>query len=246
MHPTPFTHSKQHLHSGFTLLELILAMGVLAILMAGIFSVAKSTIELSNELTQQQERTLIKQNLLDFFRRSFRTLPGGAEIRLDNRQAGSIYIPSLTIVNGSTSFSPGSAIPPDIALELTAEERPGGDLRILIRILDDKQTIALRSGQTVRSSNSQLTVPLADNVSKFEWRFYDPYSQRWENLWREPRRPLMAELSVQLDDGQPLRAVFWIPPIINTGGLGGMPGMPGDPGAPNPDGNPAIPNPDNP
>jgi prepilin-type N-terminal cleavage/methylation domain-containing protein len=220
---------------GFSLLELVLAMGVLGILMAGIFAVAKSTTEMSGELTSQQERTMMKQNLIEFLRRSFRSLPGGAELRLENRQSGGVYIPSLTVVNGGICFSPGAAMPPDIGLELTAEERPGGYLRLLLRTLDEKQTISLRSGQQVRTNNNNPTLPLADGVSQFEWRFYDPYSDRWETVWRDARRPLMAELNLQLDDGQPLRAVFWIPPVARGMGLGAFPGggMPVDPNDPN-------------
>jgi hypothetical protein len=53
-----------------------------------------------------------------------------------------------------------------------------------------------------------------DQVSQFEWKFYDPNTQRWENTWKDARRPLMAEMVVQLDDGKSLRAVFWIPPVV--------------------------------
>ena len=218
----------------FTLFEMVIAMGVLALLMAGVFSIAKSTMELSSDLAGSQERAMMKQNLVDYFRRSFRGLPGGAEIRLQNRSVGGTYIPSLTVINGGTSFSPGEALPPETGIELTAEQRPGGYLRILLQLLDDQQAMALRSGQKVRPSRREASMPLADQVSQFEWRLYDPYTQRWEKVWTEPRRPLMAEMSVQLDDGKPLRAVFWIPPVVNLQNQGlpgvGVPG--GDPSNP--------------
>ncbi len=221
----------------FTLLEMIIAMGVLAMLLAGIFSVAKSTMELSGDLAASQERAMMKQNFIDFLRRSFRGMPGGAEIRLDNRSIGGTYLPSLTVVNGGASFSPAEALPPDTAIELTAEQRPGGYLRVLLRVLDDQQTQALRTGQRVRPSQKEATLPLMDQVSRFEWKFYDPYTGRWENLWKEARRPLMAELNVQLDDGQPLRAVFWIPPVASPqNALLGAPPNPGDLN------NPSLPN----
>lgn len=234
----------------FTLLEMVIAMGVLAMLLAGIFSLAKSTMELSGDLAAGQERAMMKQNFIDFLRRSFRGLPGGAEIRLDNRSIGGTYIPSLTVVNGGASFSPSEALPPDTAIELTAEQRPGGYLRVLLRVLDDQQTQALRTGQKVRPSQKEATLPLMDQVSRFEWKLYDGYTGRWENLWKDPRRPLMAELNVQLDDGQPLRAVFWIPPVVAAQNpLLGAPPNPGDPNNPNPAGDPNSPpalNPDQP
>ncbi len=212
---SPHRPSTSSLHrSAFTLMEMVIAMGVLGLLMAGIFGVAKSTMELSSDLASSQERAMLRQNLIDYLRRSFRSLPGNAEIRLQNRSVSGTYIPSLTIVNGGNSFSPGDALPPETGLELTAEQRPGGYLRVLLRFLDDQQTLALRSGQNMRASKNDSPLTLMDQVSQFEWKFYDPNTQRWENTWKDPRRPLMAEMVVQLDDGKSMRAVFWIPPVV--------------------------------
>ncbi len=240
----PFHPARRRKTAAFTLLEMAIAMGVLSMLLAGIFSVAKSAMGLSSELAVQQERAMMKQNFIDYLRRSFRGLPGGAEVRLDNRSVGGTYLPSLTVVNGGASFSPGEALPPETAIELTAERRPGGYLRVLLRVLDDQQTLSLRSGQTVRPSKREATLPLMDNVSQFEWKLYDGYSGRWENLWKTPRRPLMAELNVQLDDGQPLRAVFWIPPVAAPQNpLLGAPANPNDPNNPGLPGDPSNPPP---
>lgn len=212
---SPPRPSPPSLHrSAFTLMEMVIAMGVLGLLMAGIFGVAKSTMELSSDLASSQERAMMRQNLIDYLRRSFRSLPGNAEIRLQNRSVSGTYIPSLTIVNGGNSFSPGDALPPETGLELTAEQRPGGYLRVLLRFLDDQQTLALRSGQNMRASKNDSPLTLMDQVSQFEWKFYDPQTQRWENVWKDTRRPLMAEMIVQLDDGKSMRAVFWIPPVV--------------------------------
>jgi prepilin-type N-terminal cleavage/methylation domain-containing protein len=240
MRPGPLP-PLQRAPRAFTLMEMVIAMGVLALLLAGIFSIAKSTMELSSDLAANQDRAMMKQNFVDFLRRSFRGLPGGAEIRLENRTVGGTYIPSLTVVNGGSSFSPGEALPPDTAIELTAESRPGGYLRVLLRVLDDQQTLALRSGQPVRTSKNQATLPLMDEVSQFEWKLYDPATLRWENLWKDARRPLLAEMKVQLNDGQALRAVFWIPPVVApqqpaalNPAAGTTPTDPSNPGSPTP------------
>jgi hypothetical protein len=93
-------------------------------------------------------------------------------------------------------------------------------------------------------------MPLLDNVSRFEWRFFDASTNRWENNWKQGRRPLMAEMNLQLDDGFETRAVFWLPPIIpnavNMVGTPGVPGLPGVPGGPG-TGQPGLPvDPNNP
>lgn len=228
--------------AAFTLLEMVIAMSAFLLLMGGIFAIANGTMELGSDLAMMQERSLIRQNFISFLRRSFRSLPGDAELRLTVTARGSTYVPSLNFVNAGTSFTPGTPLPPETSVDLFAEERPGGYLRVGLRVLDVRQTQALRSGQTVRYSRNQGTIPLLDNVSRFEWRYYDAATNRWENNWKQARRPLMAELNLKLDDGFETRAVFWIPPVIpdSVSGIGMMPGVPV---VPNPDG--SVPDPDN-
>ena len=227
--------------AAFTLLEMVVAMSAFLLLMGGIFAIANGTMELGSDLVILQERSLIRQNFISFIRRSFRNLPGDAELRLTVQARGSTYVPSLNFVNGGTSFTPGAPLPPDTSVDLFAEERPGGYLRVGLRLLDERQTQALRSGQNVRYVKGQGSIPLLDNVSRFEWRYYDSATNRWENNWKQARRPLLAELNLRLDDGFETRAVFWIPPVIpnSVSGAGAgllPPGGPGSPIVPNPDG----------
>lgn len=226
----------------FTLLEMMVALSAFVLLMGGIFAIANGTMELGNDLAVAQDRSRIRLNFVEFLRRSFRTLPGDAEIRLSVQPRGGTYLPTLNFVNGGSSFTPGAALPPETSVDLFAEERPGGYLRVGIRLLDDRQTAALRAGQQVRYSRNQESVPLLDNVSRFEWRFYDGQSNRWENNWKDARRPLMAEMHLQLDDGFETRAIFWMPPVIRQAGVAGVPLNPGGVGQPGgPDGQPLPP-----
>jgi prepilin-type N-terminal cleavage/methylation domain-containing protein len=223
---------------GFTLLEMLVALSAFVLLMGGIFAIANSTMELGNDLAVAQDRSRIRLNFIEFLRRSFRSLPGEAELRLAVQARGGTYLPNLNIVNGGSSFTPGAALPPDTSVDLFAEERPGGYLRVGIRLLDSNQTQALRNGQPVRYARNQEVLPLLDNVSRFEWRIYDGASNRWENTWKEARRPLFAEMTLRLDDGFETRAVFWIPPVVRQATLQpavpGAPLVPGDPNAPPP------------
>jgi hypothetical protein len=195
-------------------MEMIVALSMFVLLIAGIYSISQATLELTDSISQSQDRSLIRQNFIEFMRRSFRTLPGEAEVRLSVKQKGSAYVPTLNIVNGGSSFTPGVALPPDTSMDVYAEERPGGYLRIMLRVLDIKQTQAGRNGQAVRYTKDQITLPLLDNVSRFEWRFYNHTNNRWENNWRDARRPILAEMNLQLDDGFQSRSVFWLPPVI--------------------------------
>lgn len=231
--------------AAFTLLEMLVALSAFVMLMGGIFAIAQGTMELGNDMGLAQDRSQIRQNFVEFLRRSFRNLPGDAEVRLSVKAKGSSYVPTLNFVNGGSSFTPGVSLAPDTSVELFADERPGGYLRVTLRVLDQKQTQAVRSNQNVSYRRDQITLPLLDNVSRFEWRFFDTTTNRWENNWKQSeRRPILAEMNLQLDDGFQTRAVFWIPPIVrNAIQSGGLQGVPNQPNVLNPDGTPQL-NPD--
>jgi hypothetical protein len=229
-------------HAAFTLLEMLVALSAFVMLMGGIFAIAQGTMELGNDMGLAQDRSQIRQNFVEFLRRSFRNLPGDAEVRLSVKAKGSSYVPTLNFVNGGSSFTPGVSLAPDTSVELFADERPGGYLRVTLRVLDQKQTQAVRSNQNISYRRDQITLPLLDNVSRFEWRFFDTTTNRWENNWKQGnRRPILAEMNLQLDDGFQTRAVFWIPPIIpNAIQGGGLQGVQNQPNALNPDGTPQL------
>ncbi|MCA1962366.1 MAG: prepilin-type N-terminal cleavage/methylation domain-containing protein [Prosthecobacter sp.] len=237
---------------GFTLMEMIVALSMFVLLVTGIYSISQATLDLTDSIALSQDRSQIRQNFIEFMRRSFRTLPGDAEVRLSVKQKGGTYLPTLNIVNGGSSFTPGLALPPDTSMDVYAEERPGGYLRIMLRVLDVKQTQAARSNQTVRYTRDQITLPLLDNVSRFEWRFFNHITNRWENNWRDPRRPILAEMTLQLDDGFQSRSVFWLPPVIPNQNQNPSPNQNPNPDPnqnPNPDPNPTpspSPNPNGP
>ena len=232
-HKQLIQQAKPRRSAGFTLFEMVVALGAFVLLIGGIFAIAQGSMELSNDLVAVQERSLVRQNFIDFVRRSFRTLPGGAEVRLVVQQRGSTYVPTLNIINGGSSFTPGAALPPDTSVDLFAEERPGGYLRVSLRMLDERQTNSFRSGQNVRFSRDQPTIPLLDNVSRFEWRFYDAASNRWENNWKSASRPVLAEMNLRLDDGFESRSVFWLPPVVPNALVGAAPpGQVPDPNQP--------------
>jgi prepilin-type N-terminal cleavage/methylation domain-containing protein len=236
-----FTDSKPGTggRAGFTLLEMIVALSMFVLLIGGVYSIAQSTLELTDSISLAQDRSLIRQNFIEFMRRSFRTLPGEAEVRLTVKQKGGTYVPTLNIVNGGSSFTPGLSLAPDTSVDVYAEERPGGYLRVTLRVLDVKQTQAMRNNQQVRYTTDQITLPLLDNVSRFEWKFYDAATSRWENNWKQARRPILAEMNLQLDDGFQSRSVFWLPPVAPNPTSTGM--LPGGGQTLGPDGQPLPP-----
>jgi prepilin-type N-terminal cleavage/methylation domain-containing protein len=235
---------------GFTLLEIVIALSVFVIIIAGVFAIAKGTMELSEDLASTQERAMARQNFIEFMRNSFRRLPGDGEITLDVENQRGTYVPTISVFNGGDAFSPGPSLPPDGSVELFAQEMPGGYLRIGLRIIDDVQTNANRIGLRKKRAPSKddLVLPLIERVMRCEFRFFDAATQQWVTAWKGPGRPLFAEMQLSLDDGAVTRQVFWIPPIQKPSPDGspailGPDGKPLPPGSTPPPGTVAPPNP---
>lgn len=222
LQPSSFRRSA----AGFTLLEIIIALSIFVMIMAGVFAIAKGSMELSETMTLTQERSMTRQNFVEFLRQSFRRLPGDAEIRLTVQSVRGAYVPVVQVFNGGDAFSPGPALPPEASVELFAQDKPGGYFRVALRLLDDKQTNSMRSGAGKRPpvGKDDIVMPLIDNVARFEWKFQDSQNGKWENTWKGQARPLFAELTFALDDGVVTRSVFWIPPIMRrpAGAAGGL------------------------
>lgn len=227
----------------FTLIEMLTALSVFVIVIAGVFAIANGSMELSADLTQTQERSMIRQNFIDFLRNSFRRIPGDGEIMLAVENQRGTYVPTITVFNGGEAFSPGPSLPPESSVELYAQEMLGGYLRVGLRLLDDKATNSLRSGNKRRPSMSKddVVLPLIEKVRRFEWEFLNMANGKWENNWKGAGRPLFARLSLMLDDGVPSSSVFWIPPVVRRP-PNGVP-QPGAPPTPSlgPDGKPLPP-----
>ena len=243
------THARRS-RGGFTLLEMIVALAVFVIIIAGVFAIAKGSMDLSADLSETQERSMIRQNFIEFLRESFRRVPGDADITLDVKTSRGAYVPTVSVFNGGDAFTPGPPISPDESVDLFATEMPGGYLRVALRHVDADETSrrrnALGSGPGTGTSSrrsgggaAESVLPLIDHVGTFEWQFYDAQQQKWVNKWTGPGRPLFAELKFALDDGEVSRSVFWIPPVLKRPLNGAA--VPGQPAAVGPDGQP-IPN----
>ena len=233
--------------AGFTLLEMVVALAVFVIIIAGVFAIAQGSMELSTDMRVSQERSMIRQNFIEFLRESFRRLPGDADITLEVQAARGSYVPTLSVFNGGDAFTPGPAIGPDASVDLFANEMPGGYLRVGLRMVDADETSQRRNAQGLapqrrKGGPNDVVLPLIDRVGRFEWQFYDAQQQKWVNTWKGPGRPLFAELKFALDDGDVSRSVFWIPPIMKRP-LNGVPMQPalGPDGLPLPPGTAVTP-----
>lgn len=204
---------------GFTLLELVIAMGLLAILVGMVFTTARTSLALGNTIVETQNEEMLHQAFFELLSRRFTSLPGNTRFDLKVQDSGSHYISDLTLQNVPLSFSWGGQTRVAKAVQLSTVKRRSGYLDIVLKyyeneILPDSAS-AFKS--TAGDEKPFAEIVLLTDVAYFEWRVLDGRSMEWQFDWEmQGRLPLQIELTLAIGaKGEEIRQVFWVPPKQN-------------------------------
>ena len=102
-------HPVKNRPSGFTLLELVIAIGLLSILVGMVFSTARTSLALGNTIVQTQNEEMLHQAFFELLGQRFSSLPGNTRLDLKAQDAGSRYTSDLTLQNVPLRFTWGGA-----------------------------------------------------------------------------------------------------------------------------------------
>jgi prepilin-type N-terminal cleavage/methylation domain-containing protein len=211
-------HSAIPRRRGFTLLELVIAMGLLAILVGMVFTTARTSLALGNTIVKTQNEEMLQQAFFELLNRRFSSLPGNARFNLAVNDSGSHYISDLTLQNVPLSFTWGGQARIAKAVQLSTVKRRSGYLDIVLRYFENEilEDPAATSTSTVDEEPFAEIVLLTD-VAYFEWRVLDGRSMEWQYDWEvQGRMPLQIELVLAIGaKGEEIRQIFWIPPKQN-------------------------------
>ncbi len=203
---------------GFTLLELVIAMGLLAILVGMIFTTARTSLALGNTIVKTQNEEMLQQAFFELLNRRFSSLPGNTRFNLAVSDSGSHYISDLTLQNVPLSFTWGGQARIAKAVQLSTVKRRSGYLDVVLRyfeneVLEDPAA----TGTSPADEKPFAEIVLLTDVAYFEWRVLDGRSMEWQYDWEvQGRLPLQIELTLAIGaKGEEIRQIFWIPPKQN-------------------------------
>jgi prepilin-type N-terminal cleavage/methylation domain-containing protein len=237
---------------GFTLLELVVALLLVALLAGMIFTTSYSTLALGNNVVKTQSEEMLHQAFFDFLENSFSTLPGNTRLELTTTDSGTHYLSDLTLQNVPLSFTWGGEERTAKAIRFSTVKKRSGFIDIVLSYYENEiiEEDSSRSGGTASRSDEEpfAEIVLLTDVAYFEWRLLDGRTMEYQYEWDLPGRlPLQMELICAFGaDGGEIRHVFWIPPRQNpevfmrqlqqSGGQGaaggGTPEKPGGEGEP--------------
>ena len=220
----PLTHSPHpplYSDRGFTLLELVVALLLVALLAGMIFTTSYSTLALGNNVVKTQSEEMLHQAFFDFLENSFSTLPGNTRMELTTTDSGTHYLSDLTLQNVPLSFTWGGEKRTAKAIRLSTVKKRSGFIDIVLSYYE-KEIIkegSSRPGGTASTSDEEpfAEIVLLTDVAYFEWRVLDGRTMEYQYDWDLPGRlPLQMELICAFGvDGGEIRHVFWIPPRQN-------------------------------
>ena len=218
--PSPSRRAQQ----GFTLLELVIALMLIAILVGMVFATARSSLMLGNNVVKTQNEEMLHQAFFDLLENRISRLPGNTRMELTVSDAGSHYLSELTLQNVPLSFTWGGGERTAKAVRLSTVKRRSGYLDIVLSYYEN-EIIEEDSSETAGGGFASTAIPeepfaeivLLSDVAYFEWRVLDGRTMEYQYDWDLPGRlPLQMELTCAFGaNGEEIRQVFWIPPRQN-------------------------------
>ncbi len=207
--------TRQHLHSGFTLIEMVVAMVLLGIIAGMVARTASASLQLGNNIVKTQNEEMLYQAFLELLARRFSALPGNTRFDLQVEDSGSHYISDLTLQNVPMSFTWGGQARIAKAVKLSTVKKRSGYLDIVLRYYENE---ILESSESSFKSTATSKEPFAEiilltDVAYCEWRVLDGRSMEWQYDWElQGRLPLQIELVMAVGaKGEEIRQVFWVP-----------------------------------
>jgi type II secretory pathway pseudopilin PulG len=211
-------YSSRSRNSGFTLLELVLALLFFGLLVGMIFGTARTSLALGNTIVKTQNEEMLHQAFFELLHQRFSSLPGNTRFDLQVQDSGQHYLSDLTLQNVPLSFTWGGQARIAKTVQLSTVKRRTGFIDIVLKYYEHEilEGSAAAPGKSAEEKPYAEIVLLTD-VAYFEWRVLDGRSMEWQYDWEQQGRlPLQLELTMSVGaQGEEIRQIFWIPTKMN-------------------------------
>ncbi len=224
--------TQRHGIKAFTLLEVIIALTILAMFSGTMFAIIRGSVKAAAEIRHVESENDQVNHFIRLCRQTFQNLPSTASITLKVTQAGTPAMQELTFsgANEMFSFGPNPISYKDTTIGLrpvtsgiqTSEDGlPIFNISITredIIPTDGNQNNALvrSSGEGVLAPDDQgrVWMPLLPDVASLTWRGYKSDDDTWQEEWSSTNLPELIEMNLQLSGrSHPIRVVYTLPTI---------------------------------
>ena len=127
---------------GFTLLEVVIALGMVGMLIGMIFRMSSSAMKLSQTVGDEQNVTMERNAFFNLLKNHFEQIPGNAVMRLESYEQGYGTVRrnlfELTFQNVPMSFNWGETPMTAEAVQLATVEQRDGFVDVVLRFYDEE------------------------------------------------------------------------------------------------------------
>lgn len=227
--------SQQHGRGGFTLLEVILALTIIATFSGTLFAIIRGSVKAATEIRHVESENDQVNHFIRLCRQTFQNLPSTASLTLKVTQAGTPAMQELTVsgANEMFSFGPNPISYKDTTIGLrpvaSGSQTSGDGLPIynvsitredIIPTDGNQNNVLLRSsGEGVMAPDDQgrVWMPLLPDAASLTWRGYKSDDDTWLEEWTSTTLPELIEMNLQLSGrSNPIRVVYTLPTIKLT------------------------------
>ena len=205
-----------------TLIEVMVALGVLIILVGGIFMVVQTALKTVLLIDTRASREDEITNLTDILRTNFRNLPKHSVLTAEMVPDGTVSQYLFTVRNAPGFLTWLSAPESDNMIVLLAlrQDMSNGAWRICLKRFappGDLPEEELSPKKMLKLASHIPWLELVADFDRLDVRFFDGATQEWKDSWTNVKvRPALIELTLKYEhtkDARSAAAVFWIPPV---------------------------------
>ncbi|MFC5050026.1 prepilin-type N-terminal cleavage/methylation domain-containing protein [Rubritalea spongiae] len=211
------------IRNGFTLLETILAMAILATIMSVIFAITHSSIGLSQTIIGVQAQSRQQAALRDYLQEVLTNIPSEARVTLFEND---FQLMTLMIENPNTEFPSNGRQQVAKQLWLSGAKDRDGLVSLVLEISNQFED------EASTTEPSYYRAELINQLAYIRWDFYNPSRDEWSPEWTpEMGRPTQIKFYYSFPDyPEEHMLYFWIPnrtpPAQQTGNNNQSPQIP--------------------
>jgi len=202
---------------GFTLLEVVIALGLMGMLVGMVFRVAQSSMMLSQAVVEEQNATMERNAFFNLLKNHFEQIPGNAVMRLESSEASARRkLFTLTFQNVPMSFSWGETPMTAETVQLATVEQRDGFIDVVLRFYDVK-ILEETTGGSEPDAEPVAEITLIEDLWICDCEVVDGRTMEqtldWEN---NGKLPLQVKLYCRFDPmADIVQQTFWVVPKQN-------------------------------
>ena len=217
---TQTKHYRKRRSRGFTLLEIVIALGLMGMLVGMIFRVARTSVQLSQMVVETQTVTMEKNAFFNLLQHHFENMPGNAIIRLvskDSRNGDvtrSLF--TLTFQNVPMSFDWGDTPITAEAVELATVEQRDGFVDVILKFYDEK-ILADSDARANDNLEPFAEITLVEDLWMCDCEVVDAISMEQFTEWdNDGKLPLQVKFYCRFEPSSDIvLQTFWVVPRLN-------------------------------